>query len=315
MLLNHDYVVIPGLGTFIVQQMKANRNAAEEAFLPPYRSVRFNAELSQNDELLSDSIMEIYHLNREQAGQVLGTWTNEFMQTLEDDGCLDFGAIGIFTMESDKSIAFTPHESGVTTPEYYGLDAFHMNEVEPTPKAKVVPMTARLETSDKEITIRINRNIVNYVVAACAAILLFFVFTAPVPETETDLRSSARELFIPGNFTGSIQPAELTAQPAPNTNAAPTGTKAQPTSPAEEPQVEEQDNYCIVLASAISQQNAERYAAKLTERGFVSARIHSSGKMIRVVVGRYATETEAANAAREMRAHSDEYRSAWVYKL
>ena len=59
LLLNHDYVVIPDLGTFIVQLQDARRNEAEEAFLPPIRSVRFNTELIHSDDLLVNSIAAI----------------------------------------------------------------------------------------------------------------------------------------------------------------------------------------------------------------------------------------------------------------
>ena len=92
LLLGHDYVVIPGLGTFIVQQMAARRNEEEEAFLPPYRSVRFNTELKYGDDLLVNAIEKLHKCTRNQAEQKLVTWVNEFTQTLEDTGYADFGA-------------------------------------------------------------------------------------------------------------------------------------------------------------------------------------------------------------------------------
>ncbi len=196
LLLNHDYVVIPGFGTFITQQMEARRNEEEEIFLPPYRSVRFNRELTHNDNLLYSSIREVFGTSMEQAEQLLGTWVSDIMQTLEDEGEMDFGSIGVFTLEPNATLSFTSVESGVTSPDYYGLDAFHISEVTPVPKAKVVPMTATMETSDKEITIRINRHVANWVVAACAAIILFVVFNNPLPQTVQEQRSSIKELIM-----------------------------------------------------------------------------------------------------------------------
>jgi cell division septation protein DedD len=77
-----------------------------------------------------------------------------------------------------------------------------MSEVQPERKANIVPMTATMETSDKEITIRINRRIANIFVAACAAILLFIVFNSPIPGSAgIEQRSSVRELLM-----GKLEP-------------------------------------------------------------------------------------------------------------
>lgn len=311
LLLNHDYVVIPGLGTFIVQQMDARWNEEEEAFLPPYRSVRFNRELTQDDALLIDSIGEIYHLKTTQAVQTLTTWVAEFQQTLEDEGYVEFGAIGSFTQEDDGSILFQSQESGVTTPEYYGLDAYHMGEVAPVQRAKVVPLTASMEADDKAITIRINRNIANIVVAACAAILLFMVFNLPGQENRQELRSSLKELLMP---IANHQAHATTIQPIEETVAVAT-EPVQQAAKQVKATVGEEGEYCIVLASAVPMGNAQKYVEELTERGFLSARVVTKGNMVRVVVGHYPTEEAAIDGARDIRQRSSEYSGAWVFQL
>lgn len=310
LLLNHDYVVIPGLGTFIVQQIEAARNEVDDEILPPYRSVRFNANLMHGDDLVVRAISDIYNLTEQQAGQRLGEWVTEITQTLEDEGCVDFGAIGIFTSEDGKDIQFTAHDAGVTTPEYYGLDTFHFASLDDKKVAKVVPITASMEADEKAIVIRINRRIANFVAAACAAILLFIVFNSPTQYGNGfELRSSIQELLFPTTPGLNIQPA---ASEEENTTA------TEKTEPASTPQetVEQpiaKEEYYIVLASAISMENATRYVNTLSSRGFVSARIVSNGSMNRVVVGHFNTEEEANDAAREIRQRSSEYRSAWVH--
>ena len=341
LLLNHDYVVIPTLGTFIVQQLDARRNEDEEVFLPPYRSVRFNAELIQDDGLLRTSISGIYNVSDEQAGQMLGTWIDEFTQMLDDEGCIDFGTIGLFTRDKADNLVFQSQESGVTTPDYYGLDAFHFRELPQAPKAKVVPIAASMEADEKEITIRINRRIANFAAAACAAILLFVFFSLPpMQDQKQELRSSLKELLVPSSHTSAAGHKTVTSAPASlktgkteeaekvRKEAQPhaseeAGVKAKADVPDHVPAGNAQpqslalplakDGYCIVLASAISERNAQKYVETLTQRGFISARIVKSDSMLRVVVGRYASEEEAASAAREIRRRKSEYRFAWVY--
>lgn len=320
LLLNHNYVVIPGLGTFIAQPTEAQRNEQEEAFLPPVRLVRFNADLIHDDNLVATSIAAIYKTDVEQACKLLTTWVDEFHQTLEDNGCLEFGAIGVFGRENNGDITFTSQESGVMTPEYYGLDSFHFSEVKQEKRAKTVPLVASAETSEKEITIRLNRRVVNGLVAACAAILLFIVFLNPMPESHREVKSSLRELFVP---------VEMDANPVVDANPdlasveavdhASGQISATPLSPKPIDTATQSSNatgeYCIVLASAISQENAERYVKTLTDRGFLSARVVVTGNMTRVVVGHFQNEDEANASAREIRSRSSEYQGAWVHHL
>ena len=337
LLLNHDYVVIPGFGTFIVQQMDAQRNETEEAFLPPYRSVRFNAELTQADGLLSDALRNIFKVSLKEADQMLSTWTDDLIQTLEDSGCEEFGALGIFTKEDDGSIVFTAQEAGVTTPEYYGLDAFHFSEVSSVGRARIVPITASMESDDEAITIRINRRIANFFVTACAAILLFVVFNSPLADDNAlETQSHAPEWIV--SHTNKAVKTEHNSVPSPTVNTRPIikdtpsqtlenlATTAEPVEssepaelaqPIQQPVVEEPatPEYCIVMASAISLSNAEKFVTRLKDNGFESARIINNGKMVRVVVGHYPNEHEAAVAVRDIHQRSKEFRSAWVHAL
>lgn len=320
LLLNHNYVVIPGLGTFIAQPTEAQRNEVEEAFLPPVRLVRFNAELIHDDNLVASTIAAIYKTDIEQASKLLATWVDEFHQTLEDNGCLEFGAIGVFGREGNGDISFASQESGVMTPEFYGLDSFHFCEVKQEKPINTVPLLASAETSEKEITIRLNRRVVNGLVAACAAILLFIVFLNPMPESNVELKSSLRELFVPVKL--DVNP-DINANPdlgSIETVGHTTGEAGTTTYTSESMDVTTQNpnpvgEYCIVLASAISQENAERYVKKLTDRGFLSARVVVTGNMTRVVVGHFQNENEANASAREIRSRSSEYQGAWVHLL
>ena len=318
LLLNHDYVVIPGLGTFIAQQMNAKRNEVEEVFLPPIRSVRFNAELIHTDNLIINAIEEINNVSSEQAEQILATWVEDFKQELDDNECVEFGALGVFSMEAGNTLLFTPQEAGVTTPEYYGLDAFHMNAIQSESQADIIPLTASMEANDKAIIIRINRRIANMVVAACAIVLLFLFINNPMPTLDNaGQQSSLKELLMP---TKNVEnPVGITENPMKvNANEEVKDVAediiAESTPKAVE-EIQTTDEYCIVMASAISQKNAESFVNKLNNEGFDNARVMITGKMVRVVVGHYATANEAYQAANKIHQLSTKYRSAWVHHL
>jgi len=313
LLLYHDCIIVPGLGAFIAQHQEARYDEAEETLLPPYRLVRFNAELQHQDDLLCSSIQQIYQITSEEAEQKLGMWINEFTQNLEDCGSIDFGSIGVFT-DDDDQIFFTPSEAGITTPEFYALDAVHIQQI-PDSKVQSSPI---LKTDKDNITIRLNRHVASYIAAACIAILCFLSYSVPVSNTDAMEfgQYSTSKLFLPINLV----------QPDAKENIAQTGeikknqiTKEESAAPVtHENAISEKDeenpcNYCIVVASAVTKKNAELYTKILRQRGYETARVLDNGRVIRVVIGSYTNEEEAGIAVRKIHRQSDEFKYAWVY--
>ena len=70
----------------------------------------------------------------------------------------------------------------------------------------------------------------------------------------------------------------------------------------------------MVLASAVSNANAERYVKELNGRG-IKAEMRAKGSMTRVLVPGFKSSDEAYSYARRIRMQSEEFESAWVLKL
>ena len=287
--------------------------------LPPYRQVRFNADLQHQDSFLLTSIHKIYNISPADAEKKLGMWLTEFSQGLEDCGSIDFGSIGTFT-DDDEQLTFTPAEAGITTPEFYALDAFHIQEIPAEEKPVSSPL---METKQGNIIIRINRQIASYVAAACVAILLYVSFSTPAENTEIIgyNQSIASELFLPSNLLLPSSKHKASDLSCNNKHNSPllNATIAEVSDNLDSPEnndidCPEENYYCVVVASAVSQKNAERYVEILKQRGQKSARILNNGRITRVVVGKFLTEEEATDAARKIHRQSDEYKYAWVYK-
>ncbi len=334
-LLGKDYVVIPGLGTFSALSEPARREEDEEIFLPPFRSVRFSNAEKQDDETAIDALRTLLSTTRDDAEGQLREWVEEARQKLNVEGSLELGIVGKLVKQSSRAgskLRFEARSGGITDPVNFGLDMIHIPQLETERKARIVPMTASMEMGEKEITIRINRRIANFVAAACAAILLFVVFNTPLPNGGKEVKSSLRELIMSGThkeMTSKAKPAEVKQQPkqkAETKVAAPEPkqeeSSIQPTETGETTSretnllsTEKVGEYCIVMASAISLKNAEHYVEKLSKQGFLSARIVDNGKVRRVVVGHYSTEEEAHNGARSIRHRSEEFSNVWVHYI
>ena len=73
----------------------------------------------------------------------------------------------------------------------------------------------------------------------------------------------------------------------------------------------EAGRYTIVLASAITQANAEQFVAQLQSEGYREAAVYKRGRMVRVVYGAYTSEQEAQAQLRKLR-QSEAFADAWV---
>ena len=126
LLLTRNSVIVPGLGAFTTRTFASQWLEEEEIFLPPVRHIRFNADVFQDpDEIFLHSLIQIYSVSEEEAQSICDQMVSEFHKTLVTEGSVDFGSIGLFTLEDDAEITMSPYECGVTSPDYYGLDTLH----------------------------------------------------------------------------------------------------------------------------------------------------------------------------------------------
>lgn len=73
--------------------------------------------------------------------------------------------------------------------------------------------------------------------------------------------------------------------------------------------------YCIVLASKVSEANAEAFVKRLKEDGFTEARVLvGNNKSVKVVYGRYDSQSKAYNELNNLKGEEYFY-EAWVYHV
>ena len=128
LLLDNDCVIVPGLGGFMAHHVDACYDERDHLFLPPQRTLGFNAKLSMNDSLLAQSYVEAYDISYPEAMRCIDDEVNELRQALENDGSYELTDIGKLFLNSDGNIEFEPCEAGILTPQLYGLcgvDIFH----------------------------------------------------------------------------------------------------------------------------------------------------------------------------------------------
>ena len=328
MLLSHDKVSVPQLGTFIVRDMSSKRVDEEGIFLPPYRTVSFQWNEQEAGEDFVWSLSKIHHLTRSEARIMCAEYVDELQQTLSEENSVSVGSMGYMLRDAKNGqICFIPLQSGIASPAYYGLDAIpfaklsndvrqHRDKKNAGRKTRLTSIVADQDT----IVIRINRRVFNYVSTVAASVLLFFAFTSPFgkPIDMGENQKAETEFLMKPKLLSSAtksEPKQVKTQVVSKAKL----EKVPEAQPVAQPKQSEESSrikgngrspYVIVLASAISKNSAKSFAGKLQEQGF-NAQACEFGGMVRVIIPGFETQDDAYAEIRRMKAVNKEVSHAW----
>ena len=208
LLLSNDCVIVPHLGGFMTHHIEARYDEHDSMFLPPLRTLGFNAQLNINDSLLVQSYIEAYDISYPEALQRIEDEVEELKQHLQNEGSYELNDIGVLTLNDDGNYVFTPCEAGILTPALYGLSSFEMKPLPSTaqvvkaepqkpeqPEETTQQPTAQIidlheETTEEEVenddddVVRIKFSWIRNTVAVAAILLAIFFLAMPTGKTD-----------------------------------------------------------------------------------------------------------------------------------
>ena len=339
LLLSNDCVIVPDLGGFMAHHLEARYDDEECMFLPPQRTLGFNPQLKLNDSLLAQSYVEAYDISYPEAIRRIEAEVAEVRQYLDNEGYYELNDLGRLEVNQEGNLEFEPCEAGILTPGLYGLSSFEMKPLNGTVpavshKKAQVPKLIEISTEPVENTtdehegreraITITMSWIRNTVAVAAALLAFFIMTKPVSNGgQSNVTMSQINLPILQKDTDTKAMPKLDKQTVQEAltkhevaTEAPVTPKVEETPAAEvaEPEPQPENGYCIVVASQVSQRNAEEFAKKLRGQGFGDARVHIHKNIRRVICGLYPTEAEAYRQLKAVQQHEG-LAEAWVYHV
>ena len=222
-LLSHNCVIVPSLGSFSTSLTPARWIEGERLFLPPVRSVHFDARVNFDPKsVFVHSLASTYHLSFEEADARCREMLEDFHRTMVTESSVDFGSIGVFTLEEDMQITMASCECGIITPDFYGLDALHfkrladrkMEEETHTPIAPVVRLTPKEaeETThpashdesshpashdeSPHFVIHIRKTVFRYACVILFAVLAFFLIKPTPIEHSYGIQTTHAQMFL-----------------------------------------------------------------------------------------------------------------------
>ena len=106
LLLEHDCVIVPDLGGFVVQTMPTNYQADTYLFEPAHKEAVFNQTLQHNDGLLIESYMQEEQVDYKQARQLVINDVAALRNELQERGTYSLGNVGIFSLGEENQLVF-----------------------------------------------------------------------------------------------------------------------------------------------------------------------------------------------------------------
>lgn len=350
LLLSNDCVTIPDFGGFVAHYVPARIDEADGMFLPPMRTIGFNPHLTMNDSLLAQSYVEAYDISYPEALRMIEQEVEEIKQQGLNEGVCYLNGIGTLIYNEEGSYNFEPQESGLLTPALYGLNSYEFDLLKPlslSQPAHIAPSVQEkedtIEQKDEEAiqqplielfedededdhTVRIKMSWIRNIFATIATIALFFLMTTPV--ANSDLGSQTMST-LQNSFLSKLSPKDTNVAPA----ATPVVKTETETDVKLEPEAEtkaatkveaktetpkqilpqEENPYCIVLASQVKQANAEEFVRVLRHKGFKDTEVYIHNNIVRVVYGHFKSENAAYTELHNLR-FEEHFEEAWVLK-
>lgn len=354
LLLSNDCVIVPGFGGFMAHRMAASYNMENKIFLPPSRTIGFNPRLTMNDSLLAQSYVNCYDISYPEALTRIEHDVDELKRLIETEHTHTICGIGRISLQDDGKYDFTPEGSGIVTPYLYGFAAYELDILDNAAEdatagsecedaiecddAKPQPLTSEIFTTGKpvtpikasepartdnkaninEIAVRIPMRIVKHIAAACIMLFVLLSFPSRLGDAST---SALKQGGIDTSLLYEIMPKDITSGKPDSLNAiqgciggnGEAGSFEKKSTDSISDGMAER-YYSIVLASRITQKNAERYVEKLHKVGLTDAAIHTNKGMTMVTYKRFKKRADANNVMRVL-AGKGEFADCWITEI
>lgn len=171
LVLQHNCVVVPGLGGFVLNYESAQVNK-KGLFVPPDVKLGFNSDLKHNDGLLANSYAQRCSISYDAACHKIDAAIKELVKELSMSAVVSFGRLG--TLRSlDGRIVFEPNTNTLYFPATWGLSTVGLK---PLDSIESIPFVVEKEQAPVAPK-RTMRKVLVAVGSVAAAVALLF---APV---------------------------------------------------------------------------------------------------------------------------------------
>ncbi len=297
LLLQHDCVILPGLGGFVANYRPAVFDTGRRTVSPPSKHILFNGNLVHNDGLLYGYASQASGLGYKDVQERAQAYIERIRKDVRRGLKFTIEGLGYFFADGENRIQFSEEAGNNFLLESYGLPYLEYREFEKYPKADAY----RAYSTEADPLAR-QRRIRRWAYAAAAACLLAALIVVPVRYGYFN-RAGIEVPAADGLRKEQTVSSGDAGRPLRDVAYGTTGAQAMKKACMPDPE------YNIVVGSFRDFGNARQLRNRLVEEGY-NARILCSGEgYFRVTAGTYSLQDEAAEMLTSVR---DRFENAWI---
>ena len=146
LLLEHDCVIIPNFGGFVINVQDFKFDEKEAIIHPRKKSIAFNERLKSDDGILAMHIVKQHVISQKKAFESVAAFGKEMKDGLKNNQPFAFGNLGTFSLTEESKIVFEPNQTF-----NYDLDQFGLYSVSTGARKKPVLVEAPVEKSLEDL--------------------------------------------------------------------------------------------------------------------------------------------------------------------
>ena len=337
LLLQHDCVILPGLGGFVANYKPAEFDPSQKTVLPPSRQILFNPNLVHNDGLLFAHISKETDYGYKEVQAMAEVYFKTIKYEVGKGLKFTIEDLGYFFFNKARKIEFAQESTDNLLLASYGLAYLNYKQFDrkPVRSAKIY------QAVDDTNPIVRQRKIRRWVYTGAAACLLASMILIPVKMGYLNLSSfdlnpvdsfrkeqPVQELVVasPDTDTQLTEP-EIGSTKLEAVSLEPEVGSAKPEAASFEPEAEAakieapakdfatpQTNFHIIVGSFKDLGNAQQLKQKMAGDGYEAEIITGENSFYRVSAKHYPLKADAVSALASIR-NQQAYKSAWILSL
>lgn len=330
LLTEHDCVVIPNFGGFVVHREGAQYLMKEDIFAPPAYTIGFNEQLHHSDGLLINSLMRVEDMDYKTAQKELELFVDDIKNRLDTDNSIVFPEIGEIKVSTDGNYQFLPARETPVNASMYGFTDFYLpllTEIQqPVVEQELVATDERKDRS--VILIPISKRLIQSIASAAAIVIAVLMISTPIDNVHVPTQYAS---II---HTDIIQPLpaekQAVSQPAVSVQVENKEAEVKEVAPVAPPTVVQTSApeipvvqtptksarlYYIIVAGTPVQSKADKLRETIQSELSLRAAIVEKDNMSRVYVAEFSDKQEAESYLEDFRLNNPKYKDAWLLSV
>lgn len=318
LLLQHEYVIVPNLGGFVLHKEHASVSSSG-TIVAPGLNIGFNVELKYNDGLLAESYMQDYSISYDAAISKIEEAVKHIKSKLSQQK-VSFGDLGILYSENGNIIFNPSSEKIVNHPSVWGYSNVELRALkdvsnplsEHVRKIKVRHVFAGVASTAAAVVLWAMSPLINENIFQTVQQSGFYVDNvqnvAKVIERQSTIVSD-KELILDEYMQELVvfNKSEIKDE-----KEDPTEIKEVKKSPPPVVMTKEK-RYYIIVGGDENKARASVLLAKIKNRGFKNAALVDSPERHRIYVASFKDKSEANAFLSRFKSQNPSFHDAWLY--